>query len=146
MRSGSLLLTLGLITGATPFLEAQAAPAGKNDAPVRAVVERYLHGLKFNDTTSFHSAFWPQALLLFVQKDGTLGQLSQAAWYKMFAGSAGKEEQGELRIAAIDVTGDIASVKVVEVYPKSEYIDYLNLVRFGGEWRIVNKVYTSKPR
>lgn len=146
MRSVSLLLIIGLVTGAAPFLEAQAAPAGKDDAPVRAVVERYLHGLKFNDTTSFHSAFWPQALLLFVQRDGTLGQLSQAAWYKMFAGSAGKEEQGELRIASVDVTGDVASVKVVEVYPKSEYTDYLNLVRFGGEWRIVNKVYTSRPR
>ena len=37
-----------------------------------------------------------------------------------------------------------ASVKVVEVYPKEIYVDYLNLLRLGGEWRIVNKIYTRR--
>jgi hypothetical protein len=62
----------------------------------------------------------------------------------MFAGSAGKEEKGDLKIAALEVTRDIASVKVVENYPGSRYIDYLSLVRFDGAWKIVNKIYTSE--
>lgn len=44
------------------------------------------------------------------------------------------------------MSGNIASVKVLEVYPKSVYIDYLNMLRIGNEWRIVNKIYTSHPR
>jgi hypothetical protein len=116
------------------------------EQPVRAVVERYLHGLKFNDVASLQAAFWPQALLLFVQRDGSLGQLTQADWYKGFAANAGKEEQGELRIIAVDITGDAASVKVVETYPNSIYTDYLNLLRVKGAWRIVNKIYTSRAR
>ena len=64
----------------------------------------------------------------------------------MFTGSAGKEEQGTLRIAALDITDNAASVKVIETYPKSIYVDYLNLLRLQGEWRIVNKIYTSRPR
>jgi hypothetical protein len=60
--------------------------------------------------------------------------------------SAGKEEPGDLHIAALEVSGDIASVKVVEDYPRSRYIDYLSLVRFDGAWRIVNKVYTAERK
>jgi hypothetical protein len=113
---------------------------------VRAVVERYLHGLKFNDVASLRSAFAPDAKLIWVRRDGTMGQLSQADWYKGFAASAGKEEEGDLSIALVDITGDVAAVKVVETYPKEVYVDYLNLVRAGGEWRIVNKVYTRWSR
>lgn len=146
MRVRSFCLSLGLSAAAGGVLSDQSAAGPGDQTAVRAVVERYLHGLKFNDTTSFQAAFWPQALLLFTKPDGSLGQLTQSQWYRMFAGVVGKEEQGELRIEAVDVTGDVASVKVVEVYPKSVYIDYLNLLRFGGEWRIVNKIYTSRPR
>lgn len=127
-----------------------AQPAGRTPDPqegaVRAVVEAYLHGLKFNDVPSLRSAFWPDAKLLFVNKNGSLGQLSQEDWYKMFAGSAGKEEEGDLRIASVDITDNAASVKVIETYPKSVYVDYLNLLRLNGKWIIVNKIYTSRAR
>jgi hypothetical protein len=125
---------------------AQAARTQNDTAAVREVVERYLHGLKFNDTLSLGRAFWPEAKLFFIKRDGTLGQLTQAAWYRGFAGSVGKEEPGDLRIVSVDVTGDAASVKVEETYPRSVYVDYLNLLRIGPEWRIVNKIYTSHAR
>jgi hypothetical protein len=79
-----------------------------------------------------------------VKKDGSLGQLTQQEWYKMFAGAEGKEEKGDLKILAIDVTDNAASVKVIETYPTSVYVDYLNMLQIAGEWRIVNKIYTSR--
>ena len=142
--SASLACTVSPIPSSSP------TPAGSSteqeEPRVRAVVDRYLHGLKFNDVASLRSAFAPDAKLLWVKRDGTLGQLSQADWYKGFAASAGKEEEGELSIASVDITGDVAAAKVVETYPKEVYVDYLNLVRAGGEWRIVNKVYTRWSR
>jgi uncharacterized protein (TIGR02246 family) len=121
-----------------------AAPG--DAAAVRDVVESYLHGLKFNDVESLKRAFWPDAKLFFVDRDGHLGQLTQARWYEGFSANAGHEEEGELRIASVTVTRDIASVTVVEEYPHSRYTDYLSLVKFDSGWRIVNKVYTSEPR
>jgi len=130
-----------------PARAVSQAPAATDDkAMVRATVERYLHGLKFNDTTDFYRAFWPDAKLLFIKRDGSLGQLSQAEWYRGFAASAGKEEQGKLEIVSVDVAGTAASVKVMETYATSVYIDYLNLLRIGQDWRIVNKIYMSRPR
>ena len=119
-------------------------PGTADESAVRSVVEQYLHGLKFNDTTSLHNAFWPGAKLYFVGKDGSLGELTQQRWYSMFAGSAGKEEEGTLRVTDVEVTRDVASAKVVEDYPKSRYTDYLSLVKIKGRWWIVNKIYTAE--
>lgn len=127
-------------------LGAQAAPGSADENAVHQVVEAYLHGLKFNDVASLKQAFWPDARLFFVDRNGHHGQLTQAAWYEGFVANAGKEEPGELRIASVEVTRDIASVKVVEEYPQSRYIDYLSLVKFDGAWRIVNKVYTAERK
>ena len=125
---------------------ARGAEGIRGDSAVREVVHRYLHGLKFNDTVSLHAAFWPEARLYFVNRDGTLGELTQAKWYAMFAASAGKDEKGDLRIEDVEVTKDAASVKVVEDYPGSRYTDYLNLLRINGRWWIVNKIYTAEQR
>src|SRR5215475_15141603 len=134
----SLVVTLVLAVGAQ-------AQKQSEDALVRQAVEAYLHGLKFNDVTSLKKAFYPDAKLFFVKKDGTLGQLTQEQWYKGFAASAGKEEKGDLKITDVDITGNAASVKVVEVYETSKYTDYLSLLKFPDGWKIVNKIYVAEP-
>lgn len=141
-----LLLFAAVITAPVALAGQQTASAPSDQAAVRAVVERYLHGLKFNDVPSLQAAFWPEAKLLFIKRDGTIGQLTQAEWQKGFVANAGKEEEGTLLITAVDITDNAASVKVTETYPKSVYVDYLNLLRVQGEWRIVNKIFTSRPR
>jgi len=133
------MVAMALIAPAAATAQSNAA-----DSAVRAVVQSYLHGLKFNDTASLAKAFWPEARLFFVGRDGKISQLTQPKWYSMFAGSIGKEEKGDLRIASVDVTKDVASVKVVEDYPGSRYTDYLNLLRIDGRWWIVNKIYTME--
>lgn len=143
MRRYCLAFAVAIAVVAPAKSSAQAARA---DSAVRAVVERYLHGLKFNDTVSLHEAFWPEARLFFIGRDGNMSELTQAKWYGMFARSAGKEEAGTLRITSVDVTNDAASVKVVEDYPGSRYTDYLNLLRIKGRWWIVNKIYTVERR
>jgi len=141
-----VFLALGCTHSAPAPVTVPATAATPEDSAVRTVVMRYLHGLKFNDTVAFRDAFLPDAKLMFVKNDGSMGELTQAQWYRMFNGVVGKEEPGELSILSVDVSGTAASVKVRELYPGnpgSEYVDYLNLLRIGGEWRIVNKIYVA---
>ena len=126
-------------------LSSAAIQKNSEETAVRQVVEQYLHGLKYNDVASLKKAFLPEAKLYFVRKDDQLGQLTQDQWYKGFEASAGKEEKGDLQIVAVDITRNAASVKVVEKYDNAVYIDYLSLLKFSGEWRIVNKIYTVEP-
>lgn len=141
-----LLLAAALLLAATATAYGQTAKPDTEEAAVRRAVESYLHGLKFNDVESLKKAFWPEAKLFFVKGDGQLGQLTQSQWYEGFAASAGKEEKGDLKITDVDITDNAASVKVEEDYPGSVYVDYLSLLKFKGEWRIVNKIYTSRRK
>ena len=125
---------------------AGAQQTASEETLVRQTVEAYLHGLKFNDVESLKKAFYPEAKLFFVKRDGTLGQLTQEQWYKGFEGSAGKEEEGTLKIVALDITGNAASVKVREEYPKSVYTDYISLLKLGDAWKIVNKIYVAERK
>ncbi len=139
-----LVLLCAVLLGSAAV--AQAPASTPDDALVRETIAKYLHGLKFNDVESLKQAFLPDAKLFFVKKNGSLGQLTQAEWYEGFKSSAGKEEEGNLSIASVDVTGSAASVKVEEDYPKSHYTDYVSLLKLNGEWKIVNKIFfaTSK--
>ena len=135
----SLLLTVGVgVALGTP-----QQGNGEEEA-VRETVQHYLNGLKHNDVESLKRAFYPEAKLFFVKRD-QLSQLTQDEWYKGFVASAGQEEKGDLQITAVDITGNAASVKVVEVYEKSKYTDYLSLLKFAGGWKIVNKIYVAEP-
>jgi protease I len=135
------ILAILLFAAPAPLAAEGQGPGGNGETEVRTVVETYLHGLKFNDVPSFRKAFWPDARLLFVRKNGQLGQLTQEDWYRGFEKVAGKEEEGTLRILALEVTGLAASVKVEEIYPKDRYVNYLSLLKLGGEWKIVNKIF-----
>jgi hypothetical protein len=144
MRRFFLTAALLLAVGANAF--GQTAKPDAEDAAVRQAVQHYLRGLRYNDVESLKKAFWPEAKLFFVKNGGQLGQLTQSQWYEGFAASAGKEEKGDLKITDVDITGDAASVKVEEDYPGSVYVDYLSLLKFNGEWKIVNKIYTSRQK
>src|SRR5262249_10615195 len=136
------LFLTGISTAQTP--KGQIEP--DDDAAIRTVVQTYVHGLIFNNVEDFKKVFWPDAKLLFVKRDGTLGQLTQEQWYAGFAKAAGQQERSELRITAVDISGNAASVKVEENYPDSVYIDYLSLLKIKDEWKIVNKIYTSRKK
>jgi hypothetical protein len=77
------------------------AQTSSPEPAVRQTVETCLHGLKFNAVESFKKLFHPDAKLFLVRKNGKLGAWTLEQWYKGFAAGAGKEEKGELRIAAV---------------------------------------------
>lgn len=142
MKKSLLLLCLVL---SFTVLGNNTPQVNSDEATVRQTVESYLHGLKFNDVESLKRAFYPGAKLYFVKRDNQLGELSQEQWYKGFASVAGREEKGELKIVAVDITGNAASVKVVEDYDTARYTDYLSLLKFTDGWKIVNKIYVAQP-
>ena len=141
-----LLVVVSLLLTTAAVVVLSAHPQGNpEEAAVRETVGHYLHGLKFNDVDGLKQAFYPEAKLLWIKRDKQLGQLTQEQWYKGFVTSAGKEEKGELRITAVDITGNAASVKVEEFYDTTKYTDYLSLLKREGGWKIVNKIYVVEP-
>ena len=144
IRRSAFLAILGAVS-AVASAQAQATSVTDSSAAA-AVVTEYLQGLQFNDTLRLAKAFLPSTKLLWVKRDSTLGELTQAAWYATFRGSVGQRVEGSLRLAKLEVTGSAASAKVVEDYPGSRYTDYLGLLRIAGRWWIVSKLYVAERR
>jgi len=46
----------------------------------------------------------------------------------------------------VDVSGELAVAKGELDYPDVRLIDYFGLVRAGGEWKIVSKVFQRYPK
>lgn len=114
-------------------------------AAVRAAVELYFRGHATGNGDFFRRAFHPEAKLFWV-KDGAFAQRTSA---EFAAGASGKPPEDEAkrvrRILLVDVSGDAAIAKVELDYPTGGFIDYLSLLKVGGAWVIVNKIFHRVP-
>lgn len=139
-----------LAAGAAAPLSAQAPSAhGAKDpeeAAIRVALEHYLAGHATGDPAHHRAAFHRVANLYFVRGD-TVATRTGAEY---IAGASGRpapdEAQRRRRIVSIDRTGDAAVAKIELDYPNALLTDYMALLKTGGEWRIVNKIFTSAPK
>ena len=136
------LLALALV--AAPSIAQRQAP---DEVAVRRTVQLYLDGLKANDIPTTKKAFHPSARLYWVQHD-TLASYDQAAWFKADYPATtpvpSPDANVPMRIALVDITGDAAVAEVEEDYPGVRHTDYLSLLKIGGTWQVVGKIYTAE--
>ena len=143
-------LALPLVLAAAAPLAAQSpsAPAAPDpeDAAIRVALEHYLAGHATGDGAHHRAAFHRVANLYFVRGD-TVATRTGADY---IAGSSGRpaadEAQRRRRIVMIDRTGDAAVAKIELDYPNAVLTDYMALLKSGGEWRIVNKIFHTAPK
>ena len=146
--SRRLTLSLALVLLAPAALGAQsaAAPADPEDAAIRRALDHYLAGHATGDSTHFRAAFHRVANLYFVRGDSVATRTGDA----YIAGAGGKpapdEAQRRRRIVSIDRTGDAAMAKIELDYPNAVLTDHMALLKTGGEWRIVNKIFHTAPK
>ena len=112
-------------------------------AEIEIVVKDYFQGYLRAEPDRLGRAFHRDARLLAVD-EGRLERTDVPDWLKNMRARREKGDirEAETRIAGIDVTGDAAVVKTVLRFPKFQFTDYLSLLKLGGAWTIVNKIYT----
>ena len=140
-----LRVALAVALVAVAHLPARAQSAA-DEAGVRAAVEAYLDAHATGSADRLRRVFHPVANLFFV-RDDTLAQRSGAVYLDGFNGTPAADEAQRRRwISMVDVTGNAAVARVVLDYPTVTITDYFQLLRVQGEWRIVNKIFTSQPK
>ena len=142
IRSARFTLTAAmLLFGAVSDL---AQEASDEEAAVRAALQHYLLGHATGDGSHYERVFHPEAKLFWI-RDGALATRTSAE-YIAGAGGQPAEDEAERRreITMVDVTGDAAVAKVVLDYPGRVFTDYMSLLKIDGEWKIVNKTFTSR--
>lgn len=141
---------------ALPFLLATnlpapaPTPANKDDEEgIRRAAMDYIEGWYSGDAARMERSLHPELAKRMVKTDAktghsaleqmsamTLVQDTRKGWGKS---TPAEKQQKDLTI--LDVFGGAATAKLVA----ADWIDYLHLVKYEGEWKIINVLWEWKP-
>ena len=110
---------------------------------VAQTVNYYLDGGTNNDFETLKKAFHENATMKYITKDG----YKEVNALEFFSGmDASKPKQNrKTRIADITISGHAANARLEIEYPTFTFVDFMNLLKIDGEWKVVNKIFYRKP-
>ncbi len=144
MKLRTLILVFFILCAAAVYSAAQAS--GAEVAAARVPLENYLRGHATGDPEFMRKAFHTEGNLIFIRD----GKYTTRSFADYIAGMSGRPAPDEARrrrwIESVDVSGNAAVGKVVLDYPAGRFVDYMTLLKLGGEWKIVNKSFYFEPK
>ena len=113
---------------------------------VRVPLENYIKGHATGDGEYFKKAFHTEGNLIFIRD----GKYTTRSFAEYIAGATGKpaaeEAQRKRSIESIEIAGNAAIATIILDYPSVKFVDYMTLLKIGGEWKIVNKSFYAEPK
>jgi hypothetical protein len=145
------LITIGLLafiaTIATSGIAAVAPTPTENDAITRTALD-YIEGFYTGDAGRMERSLHPDLAKRIMRIDPATGKarLDHQDAKRLIAITEGRKgtpppPQQQKDVTVLDVFGNAATVKIVA----NQWIDYLHLVKWDGEWKIVNVLWEMKP-
>ena len=128
---------------------ADAQTSGDESAAIKTTALNYIEGWYEGDAARMESALHPDLAKRMISTDPKTGrsqfnhmgamQLVQST--RRGGGAKTPKEQQLKEITILDRYNNAAVVKIVA----SGWIDYLEVARFNGEWKIINVLWELKP-
>jgi hypothetical protein len=151
MRFQSGMLLLALCVSLTDGANGQTTPPPNSDAraAIRQTALDYIEGWYSGDGPRMERALHPELAKRMVSTDSktgksTLNQMGAMTLVqntnKGYGTNLPKEQQLK-EVTILDVDDDAASVKI----RAATWIDYLQLAKWNGTWKIVNVLWEVKP-
>ena len=135
-----LLFALGLVL--TTASTALAQPSDYQQ--VEQTVSYYLDGGTTNDFELLSRAFHPTATMRWIGRDGYTDV--NAVDFFRDGMQPGPPQDRQTRVVSITVTGNAASAILEIDYPTFTFVDYMTLLKFEDEWKIVSKAFYRRMR
>ncbi len=115
---------------------------------IRALATQYFDGLYDGDVAKLGDIFHERSRL-HVMANGALAEMDLPSYMKVVAGRASPKSQNAKRrdeVVSISITSPDAAVLAVKVVLIDKaYTDQLALIKDGGKWRIMSKIYYLNP-
>jgi hypothetical protein len=141
------ILLLGAVLAASTTAHAQPAA---DTAGIRAAAMDYIEGWYTGDAARMERALHPELAKRIVTTDdktgqSRLGQMGAMTLVNNTRAGGGTQTPVERRredFRVLDIYRDNAVAKIVA----SDWIDYLELARWNGQWKIVNVLWALTPK
>ncbi|MBX2827264.1 MAG: nuclear transport factor 2 family protein [Flavobacteriaceae bacterium] len=134
-----LILTFAIVVCAFSVTLAQDA----EHQAVKKTLNYYLEGGTNNDFDTLKKAFHANATMKYI-RDGAYTEVNAIEFFKGVM-KPGPKQDRQTKILSLDVTGNAAHAKLEIRYEKFSFLDYMNLLKVDGEWKIVSKIFHRKP-
>jgi putative lumazine-binding protein len=136
---GSLLFSATLLIVG---IEPRQAP---EEAAVRAAINQYFKGHSTARGEEMSKAFLPSAHIEGI-RDGVFTSWTAAEYSGRFTGRPAADEASRKRtIDLVSLSGTAAMASATLVHGTTTFTDYFVLLKVNGDWKIANKVYSSRP-
>ena len=115
------------------------------EAAVRAAVNQYFKGHSTARSDDMSAAVLPSAHIEGI-REGVFTSWTASEYSGRFTGRpVGDEASRKRTIDDVDVSGTAAMAKATLVHGATTFTDYFVLLNVNGQWKIANKVYSSRP-
>jgi hypothetical protein len=125
------LLLLNVVSATQP-------PKASDDTAVRATITDYIEGYYSGDASRMEKSLHPHYLKHTISgQDGQLKMTEKTGLQvvqDVRSNGPGKSSERKEEITVLDVSGDVASAKLVT----TDWVDYITLSKWNGEWKIVS--------
>ena len=143
---GGLALLLLCLLAVPGTLSAQTAA---DSTAIRAAALDYLDGYYSGSVERMERALHPELAKRIVRTapqtgESVLEQMDTPTLVRITGSMAQRpvpEDQRRSDVTILDIYGNVASVRVDAV----QWVDYLHLAKWNGEWKIVNVLWEMRP-
>jgi hypothetical protein len=133
------------IAGAVVALSAFVSLNVAREASEREAVEKPLKMYLSGEPEQLKQAFHPGATMFYARNDSLIAVPIPEYIARVEESRAkGPPPKRVERIAQVDISGTSAVARIELEYPQQKLTDYMSLVKYGGEWRIVNKIFSRE--
>lgn len=147
MRSASVvLLCVTVVAFALPALAAET----EDEAEIKAAALDYLMGWYTGDPERMERALHPDLAKRVVRADpegkrDRVDHMSALTLVQLTRSGYGKKVPIEERVAEITILDRYGNAAVVKAVAR-DWVDYLQIGKVDGEWKIINVLWEMKPR
>lgn len=129
------LITAMVLSASTP----------QADDDPRTAIEGYFQAHAFGNGELIRQVFTPDAKIMFIE-GGQFTQWTTEEFAKRFQQPAADEYRRVRRVERLDISGTAASAVLTLDYPQVLFTDHMSLLKIGGQWKIVSKVFFADRR
>lgn len=134
MKFNKILLAFIALIGISANTFAQS-----EDEAIKETINNYLDGGSVGDTARLNRAFFAFANLRNLSKEG---KVSEMPVKKFIAAVPAGGAKWISKIVSYSYAGTAATAVTEEELPTFKFVDFLNLLKINGEWKIVSRVYS----
>lgn len=141
------MMALAALVVLTAWAGTAAAQTPADSAAIRAAALDYIEGWYAGDGDRMARALHPELVKRIVARDPESGATSvrQMGASQLIAGTRGgggrDAENPRTDVRILDIYENVADVRV----DAGDWIDYLQLVRWGDGWKILNVLWELRP-